>query len=115
MQQKEKLKELKHLSSRICIVAVFLFVLKNPVFAFLPSLSFFSLSYFSLVRFAQLIFCFLQALKRGVCFVCPSYLENSEKNLPPPSIRLALNCLLSHEDIINAANVLSEAVADEIN
>ncbi|KAK2722316.1 serine palmitoyltransferase 1-like [Artemia franciscana] len=56
-----------------------------------------------------------KALEKSVCFVCPSYLENLEKNLPPPSIRLSLNCHLSREEILNAANALSEAVTYIIN
>ncbi|XP_071438670.1 serine palmitoyltransferase 1 isoform X2 [Hetaerina americana] len=51
-------------------------------------------------------------LTHGIALTVPSYLEDKEVNLPRPSLRIAVNILLTKEEISKVKNVLSKACED---
>ncbi|XP_046405751.1 serine palmitoyltransferase 1 [Ischnura elegans] len=51
-------------------------------------------------------------LRCGVALTLPSYLEDKEVKLPRPSLRIAVNVLLTEEEILKVKNVIIKACED---
>jgi len=50
-----------------------------------------------------------ESMKRGVAIICASYLDQSERFLPQPSLRIVVNRLLTDAEMSRAIQVINEA------
>lgn len=48
-------------------------------------------------------------MSAGVAVTTAAYLESQEVNLPEPSIRIAVNALLTKEEILSAVKVIKKS------